>query len=133
MKLIFHNTPEPPKVDESTPTMPPTPSKMNPAPEATAATLLMMARTASYIPKELPLPLFSLGLTDSSQEETQTQEVVGQEKLSPETTILIEELDVLVEMIAKSGEKKTPDFPEGKTLQLKSKPWARLLTNLKLL
>ncbi|RYQ82612.1 hypothetical protein Ahy_B10g101195 [Arachis hypogaea] len=35
---------------------------------------------------------------------------------NPETTILIEELDVLVEKIAKSGEKKTPDFSDGKTL-----------------
>ncbi|KAL4321810.1 hypothetical protein AHAS_Ahas14G0147700 [Arachis hypogaea] len=112
-------TPEPPKVDKSTPTMPPAPSKMDPAPEVTAAALLMMARTASYVPKELPLPSFSLGLTDSSQEEIQTQEGVGQVEAqvvkSPETKILMEELDVLVEKIAKSGEKKTPDFPEGKT------------------
>ncbi|KAL4390923.1 hypothetical protein AHAS_Ahas03G0193600 [Arachis hypogaea] len=69
---------EPQKVDESTPTMPPTPSKMDPAPEATTAALLMMAKTASYVPKELPLPSFSLGLTDSSQEETQMQEGVEQ-------------------------------------------------------
>ncbi|KAL4391864.1 hypothetical protein AHAS_Ahas03G0287700 [Arachis hypogaea] len=58
--------------------MPPAPSKMDPAPEATAAALLMMARTVSYVPKELSLPSFSIGLTDSSQEETQTQEGVGQ-------------------------------------------------------
>ncbi|QHN86051.1 uncharacterized protein DS421_16g542630 [Arachis hypogaea] len=64
---------EPQKVDESTLTMPPALSKIDPAPEATDAALLMMARTASYIPKELPLPSFSIGLTDSSQEETQTQ------------------------------------------------------------
>ncbi|QHO22900.1 uncharacterized protein DS421_12g359070 [Arachis hypogaea] len=115
-----HQQREPQKVDESAPTMPPAPSKMDPAPEASAVALLMMARTASYVPKELPLPSFSLGLTDSSQEETQTQEGVAQAEAqvvkSPETTILIEELDVLVEKIAKSGEKKTPDFPEGKTL-----------------
>ncbi|RYR24565.1 hypothetical protein Ahy_B02g058068 isoform E [Arachis hypogaea] len=96
------------------------PTERDPAPEASAVALLMMARTASYVPKELPLPSFSLGLTDSSQEETQTQEGVAQAEAqvvkSPETTILIEELDVLVEKIAKSGEKKTPDFPEGKTL-----------------
>ncbi|RYR03341.1 hypothetical protein Ahy_B06g082229 [Arachis hypogaea] len=113
------STPEPQKVDESTPTMPPAPSKIDPAPEAIAAALLMMARTASYVPKELPLPSFSLGLTDSSQEETQTQEGVGKAEAqvvkSLETTILIEELDVLVEKIAKSGEKTTPDFPEGKS------------------
>ncbi|QHO58999.1 uncharacterized protein DS421_3g95340 [Arachis hypogaea] len=72
------STLKPQKVDESTPTMPPAPSKMDPAPEATAAALLMMARTVSYVPKELSLPSFSIGLTDSSQEETQTQEGVGQ-------------------------------------------------------
>ncbi|QHN96037.1 uncharacterized protein DS421_18g614940 [Arachis hypogaea] len=112
----FDITPEPQKVHESTPTTPPAPSKLqytstrsDPAPEATAAALLMMARTASYVPKELPLPTFSLDLTDSSQEETQTQEGC------PETTMLIEELDVLVEKIAKSGEKTTPNFPEGKS------------------
>ncbi|KAL4275068.1 hypothetical protein AHAS_Ahas20G0070200 [Arachis hypogaea] len=69
----------------------------------------MMARTASYP-----------WLTDSSQEEIQMQEGVEQAEAqvvkNPETTILIEELDVLVEKIAKSGEKKTPDFSDGKTL-----------------
>ncbi|QHN92286.1 uncharacterized protein DS421_17g582380 [Arachis hypogaea] len=30
-------------------------TRSNPAPEATAATLMMMARTASYVPKELPI------------------------------------------------------------------------------
>ncbi|KAL4301128.1 hypothetical protein AHAS_Ahas17G0269900 [Arachis hypogaea] len=95
------------------------PLDIDPTPEATAAALLMMVRTVSYVPKELPLPSFSLGLTDSSQEETQTQEGVGQAEdqvvKNPETTVLIEELDVLVEKIAKSGEKKTLDFSEGKT------------------
>ncbi|RYR48751.1 hypothetical protein Ahy_A07g034829 [Arachis hypogaea] len=67
-------TPQPQKVDESTPTVSPTPSKIDPAPEVTAVTLLMMARTASYVPKEFSLPSFSLDLTDSSQEEAQTQE-----------------------------------------------------------
>ncbi|RYR47886.1 hypothetical protein Ahy_A07g033869 [Arachis hypogaea] len=94
-------------------------TRSDPTPEATAAALLMMVRTVSYVPKELPLPSFSLGLTDSSQEETQTQEGVGQAEdqvvKNPETTVLIEELDVLVEKIAKSGEKKTLDFSEGKT------------------
>ncbi|KAL4381824.1 hypothetical protein AHAS_Ahas04G0172100 [Arachis hypogaea] len=111
---------EPQKVDESTPTMPQAPSKIDPAPEATVAALLMMAQTASYVSREFSLSSFSLGLTDSSQEETQTQEGMGQPEAqvekSPETTILIEELDVLVEKIAKSGEKTTPDFPEGKSL-----------------
>ncbi|RYR04434.1 hypothetical protein Ahy_B06g084158 isoform A [Arachis hypogaea] len=94
-------------------------TRSDPASEATAAALLMMARTASYVPKELPLLSFSLGLTDSSQEETHTQEGVGkpeaQVEKSPETTILIEELDVLVEKIVKSEEKTTPDFSKGKS------------------
>ncbi|RYR21907.1 hypothetical protein Ahy_B03g067201 [Arachis hypogaea] len=98
-------------------------TRSDPALEATAAALLMMARTTSYVPKELPLPSFSLDLTDSSQEETQTQKGVGQAEAqvvkSPKTTILIEELDVLVEKIAKSGEKTTTDFPEGKSLPTK--------------
>ncbi|RYQ96913.1 hypothetical protein Ahy_B08g092840 [Arachis hypogaea] len=58
-----------------------TSTRSDPAPEATAAALLMMARTASYVPKELPLPTFSLDLTDSSQEETQTQEGWHKQKL----------------------------------------------------
>ncbi|QHO05974.1 uncharacterized protein DS421_14g450660 [Arachis hypogaea] len=67
------STPEPqPKPEESTPTLPPAPSKINLAPEDVAA-LMMMARTASYIPKEGLMPSFSLGLTDSSQEEVATQ------------------------------------------------------------
>ncbi|QHO46362.1 uncharacterized protein DS421_6g186730 [Arachis hypogaea] len=40
-----------------------------------AAALLMMARTATYVPKTDPgMPSFSLGLTDSSQEGASTQE-----------------------------------------------------------
>ncbi|RYR28282.1 hypothetical protein Ahy_B01g052400 [Arachis hypogaea] len=46
---------------------------LNPAPEDAAA-LMMMAWTASYVPKKDPMPSFSLGFTDSSQEETTTQE-----------------------------------------------------------
>ncbi|KAL4275625.1 hypothetical protein AHAS_Ahas20G0125900 [Arachis hypogaea] len=99
--------------------VPPAPFKIDPAPKATAAALLMMARTASYVPRELPLPSFRLRLNDSNQEETQTQKGVGQPEpqveKSLETTILTEELDVLVEKIAKSGEKTTPDFSEGKS------------------
>ncbi|QHO43364.1 uncharacterized protein DS421_5g162180 [Arachis hypogaea] len=63
-------TSEPQQVDESTPIRPPAPSKIYPVPESTAAALLMMAPTASYIPKELLLPSFSLRLADSNQEET---------------------------------------------------------------
>ncbi|RYR21910.1 hypothetical protein Ahy_B03g067205 [Arachis hypogaea] len=83
------------------------------SPEATAAALLMMARTASYVPREFSLPSFSFGFTDSRQEETQTQEGEGQPepqvKKNPKTTVLIEELDEL------SGEKTALDFAGGKS------------------
>ncbi|RYR50329.1 hypothetical protein Ahy_A07g036920 [Arachis hypogaea] len=55
-------------------------TRSDPVPEATAAALLMMARIASYVPRECPLSSFSLGFTDSSQEETQSQEGQGQPK-----------------------------------------------------
>ncbi|XP_072068524.1 uncharacterized protein [Arachis hypogaea] len=79
-----------------------------------AAALIMMARTASYIPKQDPMPSFSLGLTDSSQEEASTQEGAatqeGQRAKTPETPKLIEQLRELVEKITGSGVKT-----EGKT------------------
>ncbi|QHO21306.1 uncharacterized protein DS421_11g345510 [Arachis hypogaea] len=103
-------TPEPPKPDESTPTVPPAPSKINPAPEDVAA-LMMMSRTASYIPKEGLMPSFSLGLTDSSQEEAATQE--GESAKTPKMPKLIEQLGELVEKIT-SSEVKT----EGKSQQI---------------
>ncbi|RYR49993.1 hypothetical protein Ahy_A07g036536 [Arachis hypogaea] len=59
----------------------------NPAPEDAAA-LMMMARIASYVPKEGPVSSFSFGLTDSSQEEAATQE--GLRAKTPETPNLIE-------------------------------------------
>ncbi|RYR26211.1 hypothetical protein Ahy_B02g060399 [Arachis hypogaea] len=117
-------TPQPPKPDESTPTVPPTPSKItikfdfqyhssililivrymstrsNPTPEDAAA-LMMMARTASYIPKEGLMLLFSLGLTDSSQEEVATQE--EQREKSLETPKLIEQLEELVKKLQTVG------------------------------
>ncbi|RYR40350.1 hypothetical protein Ahy_A09g046094 [Arachis hypogaea] len=61
----------------------------DPAPEATAAALLMMARTASYVPREFLLPSFSLDFTDSSQEETQTQEGEGQPESQIVTTMCL--------------------------------------------
>ncbi|QHN93879.1 uncharacterized protein DS421_17g596440 [Arachis hypogaea] len=70
--------PSPNKEHSRTPKIRYMSTRSDPTPEATAAALLMMVRTVSYVPKELPLPSFSLGLTDSSQEETQTQEGVGQ-------------------------------------------------------
>ncbi|RYR65989.1 hypothetical protein Ahy_A03g011915 [Arachis hypogaea] len=88
----------PPKPKESTLTLPPAPSKMssrsNPAPKVAAA-LMMMARTASYIPKE----------------EAATQE--GERAKTPETPKLIEQLGELVEKIAGSRVKT-----EGKSPQI---------------
>ncbi|RYQ83150.1 hypothetical protein Ahy_B10g101772 [Arachis hypogaea] len=58
----------PKQLQETTPTLPPAPTKIHPAAEDAAA-LLMIARTATYVPKTDPgVPSFSLGLTDSSQE-----------------------------------------------------------------
>ncbi|QHN85922.1 uncharacterized protein DS421_16g541540 [Arachis hypogaea] len=100
----------PPKPEESTPTLPPAPSKINPAPKDAAA-LTMMARTSFCIPKEGLMPSFSLGLTDSSQEEAATQE--GEREKTLEMPKLIEQLGELVEKIASSGVKT-----EGKSPQI---------------
>ncbi|RYQ89059.1 hypothetical protein Ahy_B09g095905 [Arachis hypogaea] len=68
---------------------------------------MMMARTAFYIPKEGPMPSFSLALTDSSQEEALMQEGHGQpgaqKAKSPETPKLIEQLEELVEKLQTVG------------------------------
>ncbi|KAL4286581.1 hypothetical protein AHAS_Ahas19G0100500 [Arachis hypogaea] len=84
-------------------------TRNNPAPKDAAA-LMMMARTAFYIPKEGPMPSFSLALTDSSQEEALMQEGHGQpgaqKAKSPETPKLIEQLEELSkEMLAEIKEK----------------------------
>ncbi|QHO57912.1 uncharacterized protein DS421_3g86310 [Arachis hypogaea] len=91
---VLATTPEPPqKPEESTPALPPTPSKINSAPEDAAA-LMMMVRTASYVHKIDPMPSFSLGLTDSSQEEVATQEGAAtqdeERAKTPETLKLLE-------------------------------------------
>ncbi|RYR63361.1 hypothetical protein Ahy_A04g021161 [Arachis hypogaea] len=112
-------TPEPPQeLEESTPTLPPAPSKINPAPEDAAA-LMMMARTASYVPKKDQLPSFSLGFTDSSQEETTTQEGASTQDehvaKTPETLTLLEQLENLVHKIASGGvtkEEKSSQIPK---------------------
>ncbi|RYR38425.1 hypothetical protein Ahy_A09g043468 [Arachis hypogaea] len=92
-------TPETPKQhQETTPKLPPAPTKIHPDAEEAAA-LLMMARTASYVPKtDLPMPSFSLGLTDSSQEGASTQET--EREKSPEAATMLEQLDSLVQKLA---------------------------------
>ncbi|RYR77307.1 hypothetical protein Ahy_A01g001742 isoform A [Arachis hypogaea] len=93
-------------------------TKTNPAPEDTAA-LMMMARTSSYVPKKDSLPSFSLGFTDSSQEETTTQEGASTQDehvaKTPETPTLLEQLENLVHKIASGGvtkEEKSPQIPK---------------------
>ncbi|KAL4300665.1 hypothetical protein AHAS_Ahas17G0223600 [Arachis hypogaea] len=68
---------------------------------------MMMARTASYIPKKGLMPSFSLDLTDSSQEEA------GERAKTLEMPKLLEQLGDLVEKIASSGAKA-----EGKSPQI---------------
>ncbi|RYQ99146.1 hypothetical protein Ahy_B07g087028 [Arachis hypogaea] len=105
------STPETPKqLQETTPTVPPSPTKIHPDAEDAAA-LLMMARTASYVPKTYPgVPSFSLGLTDSSQEGASTQET--EREKSPEAANLIEQLDSLVQRIASSTAKGKNTSPQ---------------------
>ncbi|QHO56716.1 uncharacterized protein DS421_3g76070 [Arachis hypogaea] len=103
-------TPEPPQqLQETTPTLPPAPTKIHPAAEDVAA-LMMMARTASYVPKTDPVPSFSLALTDSSQEGASTQEI--EREKSPEAANLLEQLDNLVQKIASSAAKGKNKSPE---------------------
>ncbi|XP_057748052.1 uncharacterized protein LOC130967243 isoform X2 [Arachis stenosperma] len=101
-------TPETPKQhQETTPKLPPAPTKIHPDAEGVAA-LLMMARTTSYVPKtDLPMPSFSLGLTDSSQEGASTQET--EREKSPETATILEQLDSLVQKLAK-GKDESPQI-----------------------
>ncbi|QHN81626.1 uncharacterized protein DS421_20g688530 [Arachis hypogaea] len=86
-------TPKTPKqLQETTPTLPPAPTKIHPDAEDAAA-LLMMARTASYVPKTDP------GETERAK--------------SPESANLIEQLDDLVQKIASSaakGKNKSPQI-----------------------
>ncbi|RYR72716.1 hypothetical protein Ahy_A02g006927 [Arachis hypogaea] len=110
------STPEPAqKLEESTPTLPPAPTKIYPATEEAAA-LLMMAQTTSYVPKKDQMPSFSLGLTDSSQEEVSTQEGASTQEAerakSPEATNLLEQLDNLVQKIARNSAKEESKSPQ---------------------
>ncbi|QHN82143.1 uncharacterized protein DS421_20g693130 [Arachis hypogaea] len=115
-------TPEPPpqQLEESTPTLPPTPYKINPALEDVAA-LMMMARTASYVPKTDPMPSFSLGFIDSSQEETTTQEGVSTQDehraKTPETPKLLEQLEDLAIRVKTYADGLTDEFDNVCRLQ----------------
>ncbi|RYR68622.1 hypothetical protein Ahy_A03g015092 [Arachis hypogaea] len=103
---------------ETTPELPPTtsrnhthasPSSIHPAAEDVAA-LMMMAQTASYVSKTDPVPSFSLGLTDSSQEGASTQET--EKAKSPETANLLEQLNDLVQKIARNAAKEESKSPQ---------------------
>ncbi|RYQ81375.1 hypothetical protein Ahy_Scaffold1g107326 [Arachis hypogaea] len=104
-------TPETPKqLQETTLMLPPAPTKIHPAAEDAAA-LLMMARTATYVPKTDPgMPSFSLGLTDSSQEGASTQET--EREKSSETASMLEQLDSLVQKLASSAAKGKDESPQ---------------------
>ncbi|RYR16551.1 hypothetical protein Ahy_B04g073601 [Arachis hypogaea] len=77
---------------------------------------MMMARTASYVPKTDPMPSFSLGFTDSSQEEAATQEGASTQEVdrakTPETANLLEQLEDLVQKIASSAAKEESKSPQ---------------------
>ncbi|XP_020961085.1 uncharacterized protein LOC107648029 [Arachis ipaensis] len=77
---------------------------------------MIMARTASYVPKTDPMPSFSLGLTDSSQEEAATQEGASTQEAdrakTPETANLLEQLEDLVQKIASSAAKEESKSPQ---------------------
>ncbi|RYR60843.1 hypothetical protein Ahy_A04g017910 [Arachis hypogaea] len=66
---------------------------------------------SSYVPKTYPVPSFSLGLTDSSQEGASTQETEKAKSL--ETANLLEQLDDLVQKIERNAAKE-----ESKSLQI---------------
>ncbi|KAL4345109.1 hypothetical protein AHAS_Ahas11G0245500 [Arachis hypogaea] len=90
--------------------------KIQLAPQVTAA-LMMMARAVSFVPKEFPVPSFSLAFTDSSQEETLTQEErstseKGKSQVSP---ILVEDLEELVEQVANTGVAAALNFVEDRS------------------
>ncbi|KAL4293032.1 hypothetical protein AHAS_Ahas18G0087500 [Arachis hypogaea] len=89
---------------------------------------MMMACTASYVPKKNPMPSFSLGFTDSSQEETTTQEGASTQDehmaKTPETPKLLEQLEDLIpkESGAESFEKfETHVRPNLNTTDMKQK------------
>ena len=68
---------------------------------------MMMARTALYVPKKDLMPSFSLGFTDSSQEETTTQEGASTQDehmaKTSKTPKLLEQLEDLVHKIVSDG------------------------------
>ncbi|RYR38649.1 hypothetical protein Ahy_A09g043772 [Arachis hypogaea] len=95
---------------------------------------MMMAQTASYVPKTDPMPSFSLGLTDSSQEEATMQEGVatqdGEREKTPEIPKLLEQLGDLVEKIASGGvttKGKSPHIQKESGGEMKT--YANGLTN----
>ncbi|XP_020969145.1 uncharacterized protein LOC110267671 [Arachis ipaensis] len=77
---------------------------------------MMMARTASYVPKTDPMPSFSLGLTDSSQEEAAIPEGASMQEAdrakTPETANLLEQIEDLVQKIASNAAKEESKSPQ---------------------
>ncbi|RYR13572.1 hypothetical protein Ahy_B04g070495 [Arachis hypogaea] len=98
---------------------------------------MMMARTASYVPKIDPMPLFSLGFTDSSQEETTTQEGASTQDEHRAKTLeipkLLEQLEDLVHKIASGGvtkKEKSPHIPKESRAESFKKFETPVKTNL---
>ncbi|KAL4394050.1 hypothetical protein AHAS_Ahas02G0113200 [Arachis hypogaea] len=60
---------------------------------------MMVANTTSFLKHDIPARSFSLGFSESSEEDTLTHEVkpTVEKKKSQESPILVEELEELVE------------------------------------
>ncbi|KAL4397235.1 hypothetical protein AHAS_Ahas01G0171600 [Arachis hypogaea] len=109
------STPEPPNNLKKAPMLPLAPSKINPVPEDAVA-LMMMAWTASYIPKTDPMPSFSLSLTDSSQEEAATQEGMSMQDREKAKTL---ETPKIARTIRGSGTKNCKWWGDNKRKKFK--------------
>ncbi|QHO19919.1 uncharacterized protein DS421_11g333300 [Arachis hypogaea] len=102
-------TPQPRQPVESTPIVSAAPSKINPPPEVTVA-LMMITNTTSH--------------------EGRPRSEKGK---SPQTPILIEELEELVEQIANTRVATALNFAEDKSLPLEKQPADQFLKSSKLL
>ncbi|RYR59662.1 hypothetical protein Ahy_A05g025569 [Arachis hypogaea] len=110
-------TPKPPNnFKKAHPRFPQLQLKCNYPTAEDAAALLMMAWTTPYAPRTDQMPSFSLGLTDSSQEEASTQEGASTQEAerakSPKAANLLEQLDNLVQKIARNAAKEESKSPQ---------------------
>ncbi|RYR62854.1 hypothetical protein Ahy_A04g020606 [Arachis hypogaea] len=77
---------------------------------------MMVAKAASFVKHDFPAPSFSLGFSESSQEDTLTQEgpPAAKKGKTQESLILIEELEELVEQVVNTGLAVALNFAEDK-------------------